>query len=243
MSGSIQHTLHDAWEPWIAKGEHLETDAKSSPLVVIEMTPDYIKVETKRGKHPNLYYPHLNALWEQRDYVHSANAKRGKGNSLNHLANRVWARAELRADPTNESYYWAVICKREGAEGGLLGSDSDYDAAEGNPLLRQHLKRERARWLVRQKKQEVLQATGSLACEACGFDYAKVYPKLGEEFCEVHHRVALTEGKRRTKLSELAILCSNCHRMIHRTDPMESVETFRKRLSFGRFEQSSSKLK
>ena len=207
--------------------------------MVIEVTRDFIKVETKNGKRATLDYPRLDALWERSDYVHSENAKPG---NLNRLANLVWQDARLQPDHTNESYYWAVICGREGGEGGLLGWDSDYEAAEGNPLLRRHLKCERASWLARQKKQEVLQATGSLTCEACGFDYSKVFAALGEGFCEVHHRVALSEGKRRTKLSELAILCSNCHRMIHRTDPMESVETFRNRLTFASLEQSSPKL-
>lgn len=147
------------------------------------------------------------------------------------MANQVWKEAYLTVDSTNESYYWAVVSERMKKEGGLLGLDSDYEAAEGRPSLQGHLKRERVRALVERKKRDALQATGKLACEACGFDYAKRYADLGNQFCEIHHRVSLGKGERITKLAELAILRSNCHRMIHRTDPMESVETFRKRLS------------
>jgi 5-methylcytosine-specific restriction protein A len=36
----------------------------------------------------------------------------------------------------------------------------------------------------------------------------------------------LADGVRKTPLHDLAILCANCHRMIHRTHPMISVEEF-----------------
>jgi len=57
-------------------------------------------------------------------------------------------------------------------------------------------------------------------CTACGFDFEAVYGAWGAGFCEVHHLSPLgnTEGKeRRTNpLYDLAVVCANCHRMIHR---------------------------
>ena len=111
---------------------------------------------------------------------------------------------------------------------------SDVKGKEGKGRLVQHLLRERDPRLVRAKKKTVLNAKGRLECEACDFDFSIVYPGLGEKFCEVHQRISLGNSSKResttTSLEDLAILCSNCHRMIHRTKPMESVPTFRRRL-------------
>ncbi|MBQ2616675.1 MAG: HNH endonuclease [Synergistaceae bacterium] len=65
-----------------------------------------------------------------------------------------------------------------------------------------------------------------LKCEVCGFDFEKAYGKLGAGYIEVHHKKPVSEGVRMTDLNnDLAMLCSNCHRMIHRgRDHMITVE-------------------
>ncbi|HEX7304188.1 HNH endonuclease, partial [Lentzea sp.] len=56
-----------------------------------------------------------------------------------------------------------------------------------------------------------------LACEVCGFDFESFYGERGKGFAEVHHAVPLhVTGPTTTKLDDLVVLCSNCHRMIHR---------------------------
>jgi hypothetical protein len=44
---------------------------------------------------------------------------------------------------------------------------------------------------------------------------------LGEDFIECHHTLALSElqEKRPARIDEIALVCSNCHRMIHRRRP------------------------
>ncbi len=39
----------------------------------------------------------------------------------------------------------------------------------------------------------MLQKKRCLECEVCRFDFAKEYGELGEWFCEVHHRIPLSE--------------------------------------------------
>ena len=103
-------------------------------------------------------------------------------------------------------------------------------AHEGARRLVQHLRVERDRRLVEAKKREVL-ANGPLACEVCGFDFAQRYGSVGEHFCEVHHRRSLAlRGTGRTTLRDLAVVCSNCHRMLHRTDNGLSIAALRRRL-------------
>lgn len=55
-----------------------------------------------------------------------------------------------------------------------------------------------------------------------GFGKAKSY----------FHTVALADsGSTRTRLSDLALLCSNCHRMIHRRRPFASIDELRQKIT------------
>ncbi len=104
--------------------------------------------------------------------------------------------------------------------------------SEGRKKFVTHLRRERKLEIIRAKKEQVLKEVGRLKCEVCGFDFKEKYGKLGEGFSEAHHKMPLSavEAETETSLDDLAILCSNCHRMIHKTNPMESVEQFRRQL-------------
>ena len=229
----------NVWQKWFRKGETLRTEIKSSPFRILDIATDGIQVQapSKNGRRVLLSYDHLDALWISRNLVSTAIRKGGavSKKALTATVNRIWKQQRLRADHTNESQYWALICEgvRRQYPEGPLGSDVDLEAVEGEPRLVTHLRRERAPDLVAKKKAAVLKIAGRLACEACGFDFAEQYPSLGISFCEVHHTRALGKGigTRITKLSDLAVLCANCHRMIHRTVPMDSVESFRKRLN------------
>jgi hypothetical protein len=57
-------------------------------------------------------------------------------------------------------------------------------------------------------------------CSVCGFDFAEVYGEHGLGFIEVHHLRLRSTLARKTKVDpkrDMATVCSNCHRMIHRT--------------------------
>ncbi|HHX4788820.1 TPA: HNH endonuclease [Yersinia enterocolitica] len=110
--------------------------------------------------------------------------------------------------------------------------DQTSSILEGNPRLVAHLRRERNLAVVKAKKEAALRATGKLCCEACGFDFKEVYGEIGDGFCEVHHLQPLSkaDGVVKTELRDLAIVCSNCHRIIHRTDPMLSISRLVKHL-------------
>jgi len=104
---------------------------------------------------------------------------------------------------------------------------------EGRVLTRVHKARERSRVATQKKKVSVLKRTGALACEACGFDFKEVYGDLGDGFAECHHTVPVSQLKsgQKTRLSELAILCANCHRMIHKSKPMLTVAQLKELLA------------
>ncbi|WP_392962891.1 HNH endonuclease [Streptomyces sp. LN245] len=98
--------------------------------------------------------------------------------------------------------------------------DDEFSAPEGRLLLRRHRARERNRGLRKKKIESVLRKGGTLECEACGFDFEEVYGDRGAGYVECHHVVPLHEaGEGNTKLGDLALICANCHRMIHRRAP------------------------
>lgn len=105
----------------------------------------------------------------------------------------------------------------------------EISAVEGREQRMTHLRRERNRALVEAKKKVVQTTTGRLACEVCGFDFRETYGTVGEGLCEVHHKTPLAQlgDHTVTKLEDLGILCSNCHRVIHRIDPMVTIEELR----------------
>ncbi|MBN9122843.1 MAG: HNH endonuclease [Planctomycetes bacterium] len=110
-------------------------------------------------------------------------------------------------------HYWYI-----GGSAPAAGSADDPGFPEGRQVMRLHLRKERNRKAVRRKKQRVLATTGRLCCEVCTFDFRATYGDLGDGFAECHHRVPLAEltEEYRIRLSELAIVCANCHRMLHR---------------------------
>ena len=58
------------------------------------------------------------------------------------------------------------------------------------------------------------------ACQVCGFRFEEVYGRWGRDFAEVHHMRELSrapaEGLEVDPARDMAVVCSNCHRMIHR---------------------------
>jgi len=109
------------------------------------------------------------------------------------------------------------------------GDDAFVDAAEGRLLSRMHVARERSHELVVRKKAAVLKSSGKLVCEACDFDFATTYGPRGSGFIECHHVQPLHTLRPgvRTRLSDLALICSNCHRMIHARSPWLSMDELR----------------
>lgn len=68
-------------------------------------------------------------------------------------------------------------------------------------------------------------------CQVCGFDYGAVYGKLGRNYIEAHHLTPLSQlppsqSLRLSPAEDFAVICANCHRMIHRSGSPETFEEF-----------------
>ncbi len=109
------------------------------------------------------------------------------------------------------------------------GIDEEDVFPEGHILTRQHLLRERNRAVVVAKIEKVWRRDERLACESCGFDFLEFYGEIGRGFAECHHVVPLADAAftRKTRLADLAIVCANCHRMLHRARPVLTVSALR----------------
>jgi 5-methylcytosine-specific restriction protein A len=146
------------------------------------------------------------------------------------LDREVWA--ELAGDRQRLSRAAAAIRDLLAAGETVAAAVDDpliQEAEEGALLTRRHLTRERSAKLVAAKKRDVLRREGELACEVCGFCFLTFYGAVGEEFIECHHRRPLSElaATGRTLLADLALVCANCHRMIHARRPWLTVEQLR----------------
>lgn len=102
-----------------------------------------------------------------------------------------------------------------------LDDVQSYEAKEGKVSYRYHRTLERDRKIVALKKASALKLHGKLECEGCGFDFAATYGPRGLGFIEAHHTNpvhAMQDGDI-TTAEDLALVCSNCHRMIHKAKP------------------------
>lgn len=151
------------------------------------------------------------------DEVYSSIGKKGLSRG-NRLEEEVWN--QFANDTERLRQTAAAIRSQLGSstdDQESVEEDAEEGADEGRILARVHKRRERNRKIVNKKKQQVLKEKGRLCCEACGFDYGVFYGERGEGFIEVHHTVPLhtLTASRKTQLSDLALLCANCHRMVH----------------------------
>ncbi len=115
----------------------------------------------------------------------------------------------------------------------VFPSDDQIEAREGQLLTRVHRYRERNAAIVKRKKAAYLKKYGHLCCEACGFGFQATYGDRGEGFIECHHTKPVSElvTGEKTKLTDLVLLCANCHRMIHAARPWWSLDELRAALS------------
>ncbi len=113
------------------------------------------------------------------------------------------------------------------------GFSTESEADEPEDLLyedltrfRMHARLERSAKLTKQVK-----AKKGCVCEVCNLDFAKIYGELGKGYIEAHHLrpLATLKGQKVPMDPELdfAVLCANCHRMIHRSEHISDVSEFR----------------
>lgn len=93
---------------------------------------------------------------------------------------------------------------------------NEFEEGRKIEILRRHKFYERDPKAIKSAKLKA-KNEGRLFCEVCGFNFETTYHLLGEGYIECHHKMPIaTGGIRKTKVGDLGIVCSNCHRMLHR---------------------------
>jgi 5-methylcytosine-specific restriction protein A len=100
----------------------------------------------------------------------------------------------------------------------LEEADDDEEVTEGSMSEKVHRRRDRARGLRPKVLNRHRKANGGkLHCDCCSAKERKRLGAVAEAEFEAHHKVPLASdaGKTKTKVSDLVVLCANCHRLIH----------------------------
>lgn len=99
-----------------------------------------------------------------------------------------------------------------------IQEEENYAVMEGAVIYKLHQYRERDSSIITRKKEVEFNRNGRLLCEACTFDFHQTYGELGFKYIECHHKTPLSDFTSQTKttLNDLALVCANCHRMLHR---------------------------
>jgi hypothetical protein len=96
------------------------------------------------------------------------------------------------------------------------------EAIEGEIYKKEAVFRSRNRALVQAKK-----ANSDYCCEVCGFNFRKTYGIIGANYIIAHHRKLISSGVARTTINDIALLCANCHAMVHTQNPPIAIEKLR----------------
>ena len=77
-----------------------------------------------------------------------------------------------------------------------------------------------------QARKKCLEYYGT-SCFVCEFDFGKTFGKIGEGFIHVHHLKPISEIREEYEINpveDMRPVCPNCHAIIHRRDPVFSIE-------------------
>lgn len=209
MTEAKQHYQSDAKTALRARAANfralLGDQVKRFPLLTIDLAPDSPTNDTafyEAGNICAIYYP-AKSIPDEETLVEDL-------------------RAMLRL-------YEALIVGQTASD---LSVDSEDDAPpdlhmEDASRFRMHKRIERNGALIRKVKQKK-----GCTCEVCGTNFEKTYGAIGSGYIEAHHLKPLASLKG-TKVAmdpelDFAVLCANCHRMVHRSGIVDDIARFKR---------------
>jgi 5-methylcytosine-specific restriction endonuclease McrA len=100
---------------------------------------------------------------------------------------------------------------------------------EGDMRTRFVVHRRREQKLRRDKLREYKRINGRIFCEVprCNFDFGQKYGAIGDNYAHVHHKIPLSTAPLQgyiTRIEDLAVVCPNCHAMIHAGGECRSID-------------------
>lgn len=112
-------------------------------------------------------------------------------------------------------------------EGRTLEEAEVVEAKEGERYKSEVTFRARNRALIEAKK-----ANSDYRCEVCEMSFKEVYGDIGEGYIIAHHvnPIGSRKNASKTTLDDIALVCSNCHDMLHKTNPPMSIDELSRRI-------------
>lgn len=106
--------------------------------------------------------------------------------------------------------------------------DEVVSVEEGKKYIAETIFRKRNHKLIEQKK-----VNSDYRCEVCGMRYENVYGEIGKDYIIAHHvdPIGSRHDDSKTTLDDIALVCSNCHNMLHRTNPPMRVKDLKSLIS------------
>jgi hypothetical protein len=204
--------LCGCFDPKLNSKAPYEIDAGNGPVVL-----KGAKLLAEGGYSIPVFLQKKSNHWEYAgDYICT-----GYSESLDDL----YPKKQRRPDAVAVFYLKRIFESEEKAAADLLSQ-------EGNRVLRTHFIRERDPSLGAAKRRTFIEQNGFLFCESCGIKETDFPKDLGQSCFEVHHLspIGNREESQLTRLPDLAIVCANCHRMIHAKQTTLSLEEIKQRL-------------
>jgi 5-methylcytosine-specific restriction protein A len=106
--------------------------------------------------------------------------------------------------------------------------NQNEDTLPEKKKMRIHLHAERNQKLAREAKK-----IHGYTCQVCGINFEDMYGLLGKNYIEAHHLTPFSELPENEVVNlspekDFAVICSNCHSMLHRKGAPETFQAFRK---------------
>lgn len=123
----------------------------------------------------------------------------------------------------------------------LRSGNIDSDIEEIPEEISTGEEKKKYRWHRRAERNQKLSKDAKkfhgYVCQVCKFDFEKQYGDLGSKYVEAHHITPMAELLKELEpvvldpRTDFVVVCSNCHRMLHRTKPVLVPKELIKRLS------------
>lgn len=222
--------------PWsrdeliIALNLYMRYEGRLPPLAAVDEVSRLLRSVASRTSDPNDNYRNRNAVlmklgnFQAIDPSFVATGRSGLSRGARG-DKEVWD--DFASDHARLSETARAIVRLASVSDNLADNvDEGAEASEGGVLTRVHRYRERNAKLRSKKIASVLAKGRAIACEICDFDFEARYGDRGRGFIEVHHLLPLHEltEARANRLEDLALVCANCHRMLHASKPWLTLE-------------------
>lgn len=188
--------------------------AKDPQIIALSQTLRNLPYHGEAARKPTFRNPDGAAFKVQN--LKSRETGKGLGN-VSRMDRDVWD--EFADNPAEvkrlATLIRAVIATEAKTDSPTIDEAEDVEFYEGRLLTKSHLKRERNAGL---RKALLKKRQGDdLYCDVCGESHFRLPAELRAAAFEAHHIVPIAAaGEGATKLSEMALLCATCHRLLHR---------------------------